>query len=83
MRKMPSSFSPVRANTVNTSATGADVIHVFCPLRNHRPSRSSARVAIANRSLPASGSVMQIVPTFSPRSIGCSRRSRTSPSANR
>ena len=29
-RKIESSFSPVRANTVNMSATGAEVIQVFC-----------------------------------------------------
>ena len=61
------SFSEVLAKTVKKSATGAEVIQVFWPeMTQSSPSRV-ARVAIAERSLPAPGSVKQIVPTRSPR----------------
>ena len=64
---------------MNTSATGADVIQVLRPVMTQWPSISSARVVIALRSLPASGSVMQMVPMTFPASMSATRRSRTSP----
>ncbi len=55
------------AKTVKKSATGAEVIQVLLPVQDVAAVDLARVVAIDPRSLPASGSVMQIVPIFSPR----------------
>jgi hypothetical protein len=69
-------LSEVFAKTVKKSATGAEVIQVFRPETTQSSPSRFARVAIADRSLPASGSVKQIVPTRSPASAGRRNSSR-------
>jgi hypothetical protein len=54
----------------------AEVIQVFCPEITHSFPSRRARVAMAERSLPAPGSVKQMVPTRSPASAGRRNSSR-------
>jgi len=69
-RNGETSFSDVLANTVKKSATGAEVIQVFWPVTTQSSPSRVAFVVMAERSLPAPGSVKQIVPTRSPASAG-------------
>ncbi len=66
---MPRS-SAVLAATVNRSATGALVPHVFVPRSTYRSPRRSARVVMFATSEPAFGSVSANVAIKSPRRAG-------------
>ena len=59
------------------------MIQVLAPDSSQVPSLCAARVVIEKRSEPASGSVMQTVPSSSPRTTAPISRSRSAPSVNR